>query len=54
MLTVAEVAKMLSVSERTVRNLCNRGEIPHITVGSQIRIDKEDLQNYIKSNKKGE
>ena len=51
-LTVKEVAEILVVSERTVRNLCNRGELPHVTVGAVLRIDETDLENYIKSNKK--
>ena len=51
-LTVKEVAEILVVSERTVRNLCQRGDLPHVQVGAVLRIDETDLLNYIKSNKK--
>lgn len=53
LLTVGEVAEILSVSDRTVRRLCASGELPHIYIGSQLRFEKTDLQNYLKSNKKG-
>ena len=53
LLTVGEVAEILAVSDRTVRRLCASGELPHIYIGSQLRFEKTDLQNYLKSNKKG-
>lgn len=53
LITVEEVAKILSVSDRTVRRLCASGELPHIYIGSQLRLDKTDLENYLKTNKKG-
>ena len=46
-LTVDEVAEKLRVSTRTVRNLCAKGDIPCIYVGSQIRITQEDYENYL-------
>lgn len=54
MFSVEEVAQMLNVSDRTIRRLCQREEIPHIYIGSQIRITENDLQNYLSNNKKGE
>lgn len=53
---VSEVAELLKISDRTVRNLCYTGEIQHNKIGGQIRISEEDLQNYLsktKSNLKG-
>ena len=40
MLTVAEVAAVLRVSERTVRREVKQGRIPHRTVGRQIRFER--------------
>ena len=53
LLTVDDVAKILNVSDRTVRRLCEREELPHIYIGSQLRFEKSDLENYLKNNKKG-
>ena len=53
MYTVEEVALLLNVSDRTVRRLCQREEIPHNYIGAQIRISEDDLSNYLKTNKKG-
>lgn len=53
LLTVDDVAVILNVSDRTVRRLCYAGDIPHIYIGSQLRIDKKDLENYLNENKKG-
>jgi len=53
LLTVDDVANILNVSDRTVRRLCDREEIPHIYIGSQVRFEKSDLENYLKTNKKG-
>lgn len=53
LLTVEDVAKILNVSDRTVRRLCDREELPHIYIGSQLRFEKTDLENYLKTNKKG-
>ena len=53
LLTVEAVAEILNVSDRTIRRLCTKGDIPHLYVGSQLRIEKSDLENYINQNKKG-
>jgi len=37
LLTTAEVAEFLAVSERTVRRLVARGRLPCIRVGGQVR-----------------
>lgn len=38
MIGVAEAARRLGVSEKTVRRMVERGDLPHIRVGPQIRI----------------
>lgn len=53
---VNDVAEILKISARTVRNLCYSGDLPHNKIGGQIRISETDLQNYLnqtKSNLKG-
>ena len=54
LLSISEVANILTVSDRTVRRLCNNEKIPHYTIGGQIKVDEIDLQNYLKKNKKGD
>lgn len=56
MLKISEVAKQLNVSERTVRRLAEKGELPAVKIGCHWRIKPEDLEKYKqeKSNKKGE
>ncbi|MFY9262530.1 MAG: helix-turn-helix domain-containing protein [Arcanobacterium sp.] len=46
LLTVADTAELLSVSETTVRNLVKRGSIPAVTFPSSRRlyIRREDLE----------
>ena len=53
-MTVKDVSVQLKVSERTVRNLCKKGELQHYVVGSQIRIDTEEFKNYLIKIKKGD
>ena len=45
--TVEEVAKMLKVSEQTVRTLIREGEIPAKRIGRVWRIKKEDFEAYM-------
>ena len=44
-----EVAEVLGVTERTVRNLCKNKDITHYRIGKKIVITKTDLENYIES-----
>ena len=46
--TVEEVAKILRVSEATVRSLLERGELKGFKVGNQWRINDEDLRSYMR------
>ena len=46
--TVNEVAKMLKISEQTVRTLIQQGELPAKKVGRSWRILEEDLHAFMK------
>ena len=50
-LTPLEVAEILKITKNTVYELIKRGEIPAYKVGKKLRIDKEDIENYINSQK---
>ena len=47
-LTVADVAKLLTVSERHIYKLVQTGEIPHFKVGSAVRFDPELISKWLK------
>lgn len=51
-LTPLEVAEILKITKNTVYELIKRGELPAYKVGKKLRIDKEDIENYI-NNQKG-
>ena len=46
-LTPLEVAELLKITKNTVYELIKRGELPAYKVGKKLRIDKEDINNYI-------
>jgi putative molybdopterin biosynthesis protein len=50
-LTAIEVAEMLKITKNTVYELVKRGELPGYKVGKKLRIDREDVENYINSQK---
>jgi excisionase family DNA binding protein len=50
-LTVNDVAEILGVTGKTVRNLVKAGAISHIKVGRLIRIPKDKLVDYLESTK---
>jgi excisionase family DNA binding protein len=41
------VAEMLDVSDATVRRIIQRGELPAIRVGQQIKVARTDLLAYV-------
>ena len=45
--SVATLAKKLAISERTVRDMLNRGEIPCYRIGPQRRIDPADVRHWL-------
>lgn len=48
LLTLAEAAKRLCISPRTLWGLTRAGEIPSVTIGRRnVRYDVEDLRAYI-------
>ena len=47
LLTIADVAKMLSVCERTVRNLISSSDLPSVRIGRAIRIEKQSVYHFI-------
>jgi excisionase family DNA binding protein len=47
--TVEEVAKILKVSEATVRRLIKSGALEGFSVGNQYRVKKEALDRYMSS-----
>ena len=47
--TVEEVAKTLRVSPPTVRKLIREGQLKAVRVGVQIRIQKEELDRFLKN-----
>ena len=52
-LTPVEVAELLKIAKNTVYEIIKRGELPAYKVGKKLRIDKEDIDNYINNQKKG-
>ena len=52
MYTLQEVADMLNVSNRTVRNWIKSGKLPALKIVRQYRITKEDLAAFIQDSKR--
>ncbi|OOM79548.1 helix-turn-helix transcriptional regulator [Clostridium sp. BL-8] len=50
-LTAIEVAELLKITKNTVYELVKRGELPGYKVGKKLRIDKNDVENYINNQK---
>ena len=48
MLSVKEIAKMLSVSKRTVQRMVKRGDLNAIRVGGQIRVRRSALDRMLR------
>ena len=51
--TTEEVAQILQVSKLTIYDLVKKGLLPTYRVGRQMRIEPEDLEEYIARSKKG-
>ncbi|SVC22703.1 uncharacterized protein METZ01_LOCUS275557, partial [marine metagenome] len=47
---VAETAKVLCCSKRTVSRLVQKGELPKVQVGSSIRIPCKAVQEWVQEN----
>lgn len=50
-LTIKQVAERLKVSERTIRNWIDKGDLKAYRFGLQYRIDETDLNEFIKKSK---
>jgi putative molybdopterin biosynthesis protein len=48
--TIPEVARYLKLSKSKVYYLVQRGTIPHIRIGKNVRITERDLQTWLESN----
>lgn len=46
-LTVAQVAELMHLSEQTVRAACRRGELPAVHVGRRWLISAEKLKRFL-------
>jgi len=49
MLSPAEVAELANVSRKTIYREVDRGALPAQHVGRQLRIDPDDLNQYLKT-----
>ena len=49
--TTKEVAELLGITERTVRNYCKKRLITHYVISTKIYIKKDDLNKFIESQK---
>jgi excisionase family DNA binding protein len=50
-LTLAEVAQLLKVADKTVYTMAQRGEVPAFKVRGQWRFKRDDLNEWIEQQK---
>lgn len=50
-LTPLEVAELLKITKNTVYEIIKRGELPSYKIGKKIRIDMQDVEDYINNQK---
>lgn len=53
-MTISQVAKYLQISEVTTYRLVQEGKIPAFKVGRSWRVKREDLNEFIEIQKRGE
>ncbi|WP_445809947.1 helix-turn-helix domain-containing protein [Yoonia sp.] len=53
LLTISEAAEYLAISERSIKRLIARGDLPCIRVGSALRFVFADLEAFIARNRTG-
>ena len=51
--TIPEVAKYLKLSRSKVYYLVQRGTIPHVRIGKNVRIRERDLKDWLDNNSIG-
>jgi excisionase family DNA binding protein len=54
LLTVADVAAFVQVKESTIRGWIFRRILPNLKVGRFVRIDPEDLAEFLRLNRRGD
>jgi len=47
LLTIADTAVRLQLSEHTIRRRIASGELPAVRLGARIRIDQDDLEQWL-------
>jgi excisionase family DNA binding protein len=52
-MTVGEIAEYLSLDPQTVSRKAQSGELPAFKVGNRWRFDREDIDKWIREQKKG-
>jgi excisionase family DNA binding protein len=52
-LTTAEAASFLKITERSLLNMCNRGEVPYYKLGERNRYFKSELIQLLSSQPRG-
>lgn len=50
-LTVKQVAQMLSIDANVIYSKCIKGDIPYFKIGKQYRFKKHEILNWVKSQK---
>jgi len=48
LVNVGDAAKMLNISERTLRTITKRGELPTVRIASRVLYSREDLVEFIR------
>jgi excisionase family DNA binding protein len=51
LLTARQAADRLAISERTLWELTNRGDLPCVRLGRSVRYDPADLEAWVQANK---
>ena len=51
LLKAGDVARILNISQSLVYRLLQRGKIPSIRINQSVRVDPEDLQQFIETNR---
>lgn len=52
LLKVPDVARRLGISVPHVYGLARRGEIPCVRIGTSVRFDPEDVEEYIRAHRR--
>ncbi len=53
LLTVPQVAQLLQLSSRSLWKVVKRGDLPTVRLGRLVRIDPQDLADYLQRCKTG-